>query len=484
MTPASATPASAVPLDPEFLHAFRTGRLTEDQAQTFAEQDPIAIKFQMLQLTGLVAPKASPHAPPSSQSPFDTPAPKPKRRKKPGAKPGHAGHARPQPERIDHHKNHQLDACPDCGGTLARTGRTRKRYTEDLPADLHAEATEHTIHRDWCPGGKKQVEAKVPDALPHCTLGNRAVAFTAFLHYGVGTTTSQVADVLNAHLQLTITAGGLTQMWHRRADVLKPWYERIWRDCSTASVLNADETGWYLNGDLVWLWCFCTNRSTYYAIDESRGHAALDKFFAEEFQGVLVTDFWRAYDATARMNQKCWAHLLRELKEVDERPDGARDDWPEFAKKLRRIYTDAVRLAAAGESTPPMPPGERDSKVARLHRRAIELATAEWTHPDARRLAARLLKYGEDLLTFAEFDGVPATNNRAEREFRPAVLMRKASYGSGSLRGAETRAVLMSVYRTLKTRGVDPLAEVQNALETYSKTGVMPPLPVESGSSG
>ena len=64
----------------------------------------------------------------------------------------------------------------------------------------------------------------------------------------------------------------------------------------------------------------------------------------------------------------------------------------------------------------------------------------------------------------------------------PAVLMRKASYGNGSVRGARTRAVLMSVYRTLKTRGVDPLAEVRKALETYSITGILPDLTIGSSS--
>ena len=477
---ASATPTPLTALTPEFLHAFRTGQLTEAQADAFLNHDPLELKFLLLQLSAALAAKTSPHAPPSSQSPFDKPAPEPKRRrKKPGANPGHEGHARPQPERIDRSVEHQLPACPDCGGKLQRTGRVRKRIVEDIPADLKAEAVEHTIHRDWCPCCKKQVEPKVPDALPACTLGHRAVALSAFLHYGVGTTTSQVVEVFNAHLQLKITAGGLTQMWHRLAETLKPWYETIWEKCSLASVLNADETGWYLNGVLVWLWCFCTPRETYYAIDESHGHAALDKFFVEEFKGILVTDFLSVYDGAARMNQKCWAHLLRELKEVEERPDGARDDWPAFAKKLRRIYTDAVRVAAAHGI---MPDAERDSKVCALHARITDLACAEWTHPDAQRLANRLRKYGAELLTFAEFDSVPATNNHAEREIRPAVLMRKASYGNASERGAATRAVLMSVYRTLKRRGLDPLAEVQKALETYTKTGTLPPLPVESGS--
>jgi transposase len=475
-------PSARVELDPAFLHAFRTGRLTEDQAQQFLDRDPIEVRLLLLELSAAIAAKRSPHAPPSALAPFENSSPKGKRARKRGAKPGHQGHSRAKPERIDHQVEHQLPACPDCGGELTRTKRTRTRIIEDIPNDLKAEATEHTLHRDWCPCCKKQVEPVVPDALPACTLGNQAVTLSAFLHYGIGTSTQQVVDVFNAHLQLKITPGGLTQMWHRLAETLKPWYEQIWDDCLKSAVLHGDETGWHLNGVLVWLWCFCTKRSTFYAIDESRGHAALNTFFTEAFDGILVTDFWRAYDAVdARMNQKCWAHLLRELTAVEERPNGPRDDWIDFAKKLRRISTDAVKLAAAGDA---LPEAERDAKVCRLHTRMTDLAVASWCHPDAARLAKRLRKDGVDLLTFAEFPEVPATNNAAEREIRPAVLMRKVSYGSGSVRGAATRAILMSIYRTLKARGLDPLAETRRALQTLAQTGTLPPLPDNPSSAG
>ena len=125
-----------------------------------------------------------------------------------------------------------------------------------------------------------------------------------------------------------------------------------------------------------------------------------------------------------------------------------------------------------------------DLKHAKLQSRMVDLAMTEWTNPHARRLAKRLLKYGESLLTFVEFDGVPADNNQAEREVRPAVLMRKASYGNMSDRGTETRAVLMTIYRTLKRRGLDPLAVIADALRTYTTTGQLPPLPAKIGSEG
>lgn len=471
-------------LDPAFVAAFRAGTLTVPQVEATLPRDRAAVIFLLLQLSVAVAgrtdaPAPTAHQPSGSVPPYDKPPASP-RHKPRGARPGHPGTARPRPDVIDHYQSHQLPACPRCGGTLTRTGRTRTRLVEDIPDDLRPEVTEHTIHRDWCPCCKKQVEPTVPDALPNCTLGNRTVTLSAWLHYGLGVTTGQIVDVFNGHLRLKITDGGLTQMWHRLATVFGPWYEAIHRHCLDAGVLHADETGWRVEGRTWWLWCFATTDATIYLLDESRGHAALDQFFVEEFDGVLVTDFWAAYDAVGRTKQKCWPHLLRELTEVDE-GSGCGGDWPAFAKRLRRVYSDAIRLELARGVTPAE---EYDRKLSLLHGRISELGIESWANPHACRLAKRLNKYGGELLTFVEFEGVPPSNNHAEREVRPAVLMRKASYGNQSAQGAATRGVLMSVLRTLKKRGLDPLHAILDALRTYAASGTLPQMPERTRSEG
>lgn len=476
MTHAPTKPTIA--LEPAFLAAFRSGTLTEVQASEFARRNSLELKFLLLQLSAAIAGNAAgPHAPPSAVPTYAKPAGK-ARKKKPGAKPGHEGHCRPAPERIDRTVVHELPPCPCCQGELADGKTPRKRIIEDIPENLKVEAVEHTIPRGYCKKCCKQYEPKVLDALPNATIGNRAVVLTAWLHYGLGTTTSQVVDVLNGHLQVPVSSGGLHDIWHRLAIVLEPWYDQIGELCRSAPVLHMDETGWRTAGDNRWLWCATAKDATFYWIHESRGHAALDEFFAEEFAGVLVTDFLSAYDAVAKHRQKCWPHLLRELKEIDkaEQPE----EWKAFAKKLRRIYGDGIRLKLARSDLG----GETFARrLDTLQKRLIDLGIAEYAHADARRLAKRLVKYWDDLLTFVEHEGVPADNNRAEREIRPAVLMRKASYGSGSDKGAATRSVLMSIYRTLKQRGVDALAATEAALRTYIATGKLPPLP-ESETSG
>ena len=171
---------------------------------------------------------------------------------------------------------------------------------------------------------------------------------------------------------------------------------------------------------------------------------------------------------------------LHDLKEVDEGKENG-DDWPEFRKRLRRIYGDAIRLVAARTT---LSKDTYDLRHAKLYTRMVELSIAEWTNPHARRLAKRLYKYGEYLLTFVEFEGVPPDNNQAEREIRPAVLMRKTSYGNMSEKGAITRAVLMTIFRTLKRRALDPLKTLTEALGNYTKTGQLPPLPAKISSGG
>ena len=98
-----------------------------------------------------------------------------------------------------------------------------------------------------------------------------------------------------------------------------------------------------------------------------------------------------------------------------------------------------------------------------------------------RRLAARLLKYSDQLFTFLDKPEVPYDNNLAERMIRPAVILRKNCQGNRSEQGAAVQAVLMSVYRTLKLRGHDPWTPSSGPCEP---TGQLPPLPTESTADG
>jgi hypothetical protein len=92
-------------------------------------------------------------------------------------------------------------------------------------------------------------------------------------------------------------------------------------------------------------------------------------------------------------------------------------------------------------------------------------------------LAKRLRKHRDGLFTFPDKPAVPFENNLAERAIRPTVLLRKNSRSNRCEQGAAAQAILMSVYRTLKLRGLDPTKTITTALRTYLPTGQRPPLP-------
>ncbi len=103
---------------------------------------------------------------------------------------------------------------------------------------------------------------------------------------------------------------------------------------------------------------------------------------------------------------------------------------------------------------------------------------------DSLRLSKRLRRHWDHLFTFLDKPEVPFENNLAERAIRPAVILRKAGQSNRSERGAAAQAVLMTVFRTLKLRGLDPIRSFTDALRTYGQTGSLAPLPQASAARG
>jgi transposase len=465
------------------LERFVKPGLTEKEVDELLACGPGAVRWALLEYSARLEPtqgegmqSTGPNTPSGQIPVYKKPGAK-TRRKKMGAKEGHPGKRRASPERIDEVKEHTLECCPGCGEALGAAFEVRTRIVEDIP-EVKPVITEHRIARYRCKHCGKTVEKPVTEALPGAAVGNNVVALTAWMHYGLGTTLSQIIQVLSSHLSFEISEGGLVDMWRRLAAILEEWYEEICLEARSSAVLHADETGWRVNGKTHWLWCFTSKELTCYFINRSRGSPALFEFMGETFAGTLITDFWSAYNRLAcESRQYCLAHLFRELDKVDERNKS--DEWAGFRKKLSRILKDGIRLKDSG-----LPEDSFDSRMGRIHDRLHGLICEKRADPDVRRLASRLSKYENGIFTFLMDDEIPHTNNHAEREIRPAVIMRKVVQQNRSDKAAHTQEALMSIYRTLKLRGHDPVKTVVSALSAYLQTGKLPPLPEEKPSDG
>jgi hypothetical protein len=76
-----------------------------------------------------------------------------------------------------------------------------------------------------------------------------------------------------------------------------------------------------------------------------------------------------------------------------------------------------------------------------------------------------------EILRFLYLEEVEATNNRAERQLRPAVVTRKTGGCNRTASGAAAHAILMSVLATCRQRGM----KILDYLIALQQCGATPP---------
>jgi len=415
-------------------------------------------------------PKDDPSKPSGMKAPYEKPSLK-GRKKRPGRKKGHKGVRRPAPEVVNETKVHTISHCPECFLILKEPVSKRERFSEDIPK-VEPVIKRHIINIYYCPRCKKIVEAPCEDALPKSTLGNRLLVQTAYLHFYLGLSLHKIVTYLNSCLYFSVSAGGLSLAWARLSEILLPWHKSLRILAKDSRLLHVDETGWRVLGKTYWLWCFASQKIVYYHICPSRASPVLKEVLGEFFKGILICDFFGAYNRiSALFKQRCLLHLLRDI--VRTSVFCHTSEWISFSKRLKRLIKDAIQLGLKGSS---LAPEVYTKKCGAISKRLAWLIKESHKDRHCLRLIKRLKRHKDELFTFLEQKEVPFENNHAERMLRPAVVARKNSYCNRSEKGAKTQAVLMSIFHTLHLREEDPITALEEALRSYCKTGSLPSL--------
>jgi transposase len=279
-------------------------------------------------------------------------------------------------------------------------------------------------------------------------LGARALGLAMLLNKHLGLTTRSTCRVLEALGGLGITPGGLTQAMHRVADKAKGSFLELIAGLRSQSTVYADETSWWVS-DPRWLWTFTTPDRTIYRVEDSRGKDVVFDTLGAHFAGVLVSDCLASYENLPFTMHKCYGHHLKAIAQARDRQP---EDQRSFFQELTALLRSAMTLDRLRHDLPPPAFGPIRQH---LGTRADVLLGPRPKDPDEERIANRLRKRRQWLFTFLDYPGVEATNNRAERALRPAVIARKLSCGNKTDRGKRTWEILASLAATCHQRGQD-----------------------------
>lgn len=196
-----------------------------------------------------------------------------------------------------------------------------------------------------------------------------------------------------------------------------------------------------------------------------------DALLGEDFGGILVSDFYGAYDHLPGLKQRCWAHLWRDIDALEqEYPDDA--DLAAWVAGVRAIYDLAtVTRPVEEQGMTSQAVGAREARARRFEQQLLALCpeTIATDRPEV-TLAKRIRRYGSELFTFVREPLVPPTNNAAERRLRALVTARTISGGTRSAAGSDTRMVLASLAATARLQGVDPTVAFLQVLTAPSHT--------------
>jgi len=236
----------------------------------------------------------------------------------------------------------------------------------------------------------------------------------------LGISLGKTQNLLHDFFGLTVSRAGLLGHLRWGGQLFAPVVEELFELLRQSPVVQGDETGWRINGQTAWAWCFRDPRLALYLIDRHRSRDVIVAVLGKSFAGTLVSDFYAAYNGLDCAKQRCLVHLLRELVKLREELP-----WQSvraFIQPLIDLFRDAIELGKDREKL-----GETGFEEA--YKRIIDrfddlMLNTQTRNPDCVRIWKRLYKHCDELFTFLDDPQVPADNNGTERDIRSLAAAR------------------------------------------------------------
>lgn len=246
------------------------------------------------------------------------------------------------------------------------------------------------------------------------------------------------------------------QFTHSVLGRVKPWmasrhqatYERLKDMLRRGTLIHADETKVLVKGRPGYVWAFTNLEEVVYAYTPTREGTLLEELL-DGFTGVLISDFYSAYDSPACKQQKCLIHLIRDVND-DLFHHPFDEELKLLAQKLVGVLKPIIdTVDRYGLKQYHL--NKHKEEVARYFR---YLSEQSFQSEVARKYQKRLWKYRDKLFVFLDYDGIPWNNNNAENAIKRFASRRKLIGSSFTEKGLKDYLVFLSIYQTCRLKNL------------------------------
>ena len=401
-------------------------------------------------------------------------------KKKRGAPAGHPGWFRRTPDHIDTVVTVQAPAvCPHCSRTdLTPVLEMKDHLQEDIILQPRTQVTQFRHHQAFCRTCNRAVIQAAPGELLNGQIGPTTKAAAIFLRYGLRIPYRKVQELFAVFFNMPFVPAS-AMAFDRQATVKgKPLYEDIGQKLRCAARAHADETHWREDGMNHFVWYGGNKDIAFFHINRHRSAEVARSLFGDNFEGVLHTDGYAAYNiVNPKGRQSCLAHLIRTAKEIKQEmllknPESHDTQSLLFCDNLTTLLQEACHVARkfnAGEIPRHRSEEFKQCLYSSLHAICAETCASEKAATLQQRLLDPRKEYNR-LFTFLDYPDVQPTNNHAEQSLRNIVIFRKICFGTRSPEGSLSHSILPSLLLTAKRQDKHPLDFFKTLFTTSTAT--------------
>jgi len=363
------------------------------------------------------------------------------------------------------------ELCKGCGSNMLYRNGRKTRTIVDLKFmkyGVRRWIVRYMFHRYKC----KVCETTFYPELRVFTNGKFGLNIIAYaLYQNIELRISQeiVDRSLNSLFGFQLAKGSTNHIKERAARMYEGTYNAIVRELCCGRLLHADETRVSVKGKDGCVWVFTSMEAVAYVYSETREGDLLQTLL-KDFKGVLVSDFYAAYDGIPCPQQKCLIHLIRDMN--DEVLKHAYDD------ELKQLVMEFVNLVKPMVET--VDRYGLKARFLRKHQRLVDRFYIHLAHTSPHgevttKLIDRLKRNRNTLFTFLGFDGVPWNNNNAEHAVKAFAMLRHVIGGVTSEKGIRDYLVLLSICETCKYKGLNFLDFMRSGEKDISTFAIKMP---------
>ena len=367
----------------------------------------------------------------------------------------------PANESITSEEHYSINTCHHCNDELVDK-EEYVRYIEDIylaaldNLNQFKSVIRQTIERGYCRSCGKFSSAKDLRG-QEVSLGPNIRLLVCYLVTLRDHSYDQVQHLLLDLYNIKLSDGEISEILDNQRLKLLSEYEKLKDVIRAGPAIHMDESRWKIQSEgsgYVWSISSTISSNVVFKLADSRGKGNAEDLLGKNYQGIGITDRYSAYKHLFNLHQICWAHIFRNAKlltHLENLEEDKQINVKQFHDSVEDIYSKLRQYLTE----------DFDQKIRNAYSKELKQELLRISRPnklDPKKLTdlkAGIIEYLDCLFVCLTHEGIPADNNRAERDIRKLVMKRAKSLGCKTTKGARTLEVLLSVYWSTYNRDRD-----------------------------